>query len=254
MNKNYHPNVGSLGFNSAPDNHCIRHIEGWLKEESMSKYGQGFYGNLEIIRYAHKQGRLLTLDLHSQSIGFAVWSESDEVVVNIDIFEIHPSYRTLGYGKLLFRSIQRLLESKEYKVLKLFCMPQESHQFWESVGFLPFPESISTTHEFTYYYPLSEIAELSPHQTHSERIEVWDKEPNFASTLAPKWTWVIERKGSQLSRPIILPCNKDWKIRWSIENQILEEDKIKRFTPQANRYYKSGFLYIANLDFPLHHQ
>ena len=36
-------------------------------------------------------------------------------------------------------------------------------------------------------------------------------------------------ENGRLKKPIIHPCRKDWRIRWTQNEKVIKDDKIKRF-------------------------
>ena len=78
----------------APTLQDIKEILVWLKKErDRDILGYGFFNNKDIIMDSFRLGNTIVFKQENKSIGLIVWNESDDILVNIDIFVIHPSYK-----------------------------------------------------------------------------------------------------------------------------------------------------------------
>lgn len=105
----------------------------WLKDEHINELGgtRGFYCNRSVIREAARRSRMSVLLLGRTIIGFAVFNS-----YGIDIFEIRPTHRRLGYGRSFAEHIIRELFARGSRELNVDCVPHESQYFWRSLGFV----------------------------------------------------------------------------------------------------------------------
>ena len=231
----------------APTLQDINEILVWLKEErDRDARGHGFYNNKNIIMDSFKLGNAIVFKHENKSIGLIVWNESDDILVNIDIFVIHPSYRGNGFGELFYHDVCNHFVEKGFKAVKLFCEPKTSEKFWVKMGLLKLHDCGYTEHELTYYGILIDVASTI-YINNAEKIELWDVEPYEATEVEPRWTWYIENDEGKLLYPILHPCNCNWNLRWSRNGDVLKEDKIKYFTNKDFELFKSKFLYIEKL-------
>ena len=231
----------------APELEDINEILVWLKEEKENNINQyGFYNNKDIIIKAFESGQAIVFKHGNKSIGLIIWSESDNILVDIDIFVIHPSYRRKGYGELYYKLVSDYFREKGFKVVKLFCEPKTSESFWKRMGLIKFPNCGYTEHELTYYGILIDVASTT-YVKNADKIELWDVEPYESDGKQPKWTWYIEFETDKLLYPIVHPCNCNWNLRWSRNNVVLKEEKVKYFTNESFEVYRSKFLYIERL-------
>ena len=231
----------------APTLQDIKEILVWLKEErDRDARGRGFYNNKNIIMDSFRLGNAIVFKHENKSIGLIVWNESDDILVNIDIFVIHPSYRGKGFGELFYHDVCNYFVEKGFKAVKLFCEPKTSEKFWVKMGLLKLHDCGYTEHELTYYGVLIDVASTI-YLDNAEKIELWDVEPYEAMEAEPRWTWYIENDEGKLLYPILHPCNCNWNLRWSRNGEVLKEGKIKYFTNKDFELFKSKFLYIEKL-------
>ena len=231
----------------APTLQDIKEILVWLKEErDRDARGHGFYNNKNIIMDSFRLENAIVFKHENKSIGLIVWNESDDILVNIDIFVIHPSYRGKGFGELFYHDVCNYFVEKGFKAVKLFCEPKTSEKFWVKMGLLKLHDCGYTEHELTYYGVLIDVASTI-YLDNAEKIELWDVEPYEAMEAEPRWTWYIENDEGRLLYPILHPCNCNWNLRWSRNGEVLKEGKIKYFTNKDFELFKSKFLYIEKL-------
>lgn len=231
----------------APTLQDIKEILVWLKEErDRDARGHGFYNNKNIIMDSFRLGNAIVFKHENKSIGLIVWNESDDILVNIDIFVIHPSYRGKGFGELFYHDVCNYFVEKGFKAVKLFCEPKTSEKFWVKMGLIKLHDCGYTEHELTYYGVLIDVASTI-YLDNAEIIELWDVEPYEAMEAEPRWTWYIENNEGKLLYPILHPCNCNWNLRWSRNGEVLKEGKIKYFTNKDFELFKSKFLYIEKL-------
>ncbi len=228
-----------------PDKQDIKEILNWLKDDINNK-GEGFYNNKDIIEESLKRGNSITFKNGNENIGLVTWNEVEGMLINIDIFVIHPSYRGLGYGAFYYNAISDFFRDKGFKAVKLFCYPHTSETFWKKMGLIKFPDCGYTEHELTYYGVLVDTAS-TVYISNMDKIELWDVEPYEAEGTNPRWTWYVETQKGMLLYPIIQPCNCNWNLRWSRNGVVLKEKKVKYFINEYNELYYSNFLYIDKL-------
>lgn len=217
----------------------------WLKKEKEDR-GNSFYCNKRVIESAFDNGGVIAFKQGKKNIGLVVWSSINKLQADIDIFVIHPDYRGQGYGRLYYNEIIDFFKSRDFKVVKLFCAPTTSEDFWKKMGLIKFPNSVRTEHELTYYTILVDTASIENIGS-MDKIELWDVEPYEAKEKQPKWTWYVEINDDILSYPIIQPCDCNWNMRWSRNNQVIREEKVKYFTNEDSELYYKPFLYINEL-------
>lgn len=246
MNKGGEVLMMEKSIETAPKKSDINEILAWLKKEKDSnKYGEGFYNNKNIIIDSFKIGKTITLKYENENIGLITWSD-DDILVNIDIFVIHPDYRRMAFGEYFYRTVSDHFKAKGFKVIKLFCAPKTSENFWKKMGLVKLYNCGCTEHELTYYDVLVEVASTTD-ISKSDKIELWDVEPYQATEKPPLCTWFIEVCGDKLKFPIIQPCNCNWNLSWSRNNVVIKEEKVKYFTEKDYELFRSNFLYIEEL-------
>lgn len=231
-------------LNISPSKTDFEKVYNWLLEEHDS-LKEGFYCNWSIIEKAFRNKELVTCDISDEPIGFIVWKKR-EITAEIDILEIRPDQRRKGIGKQFYNQFSDYLTTEEVVVIKLFCAPRESEQFWKSLGFIKYPQRGFAESDLTYYQPLIETLDRSD-SFGEHKIELWDVEPHQAKYVEPNWTWNVELSGDKMKVPIIQPCNRNWNLRWSKNEKTIKEAKVKYFSENANRIEHGEFLFITEL-------
>lgn len=224
-----------------PNSIQLEEIKQWLIEENKSS-NQGFFCNWNIIQNAFKEKRFCVCEVEGKAIGFISWTGYD-FYVEIDIMEIHPTYRNKGIGRTFYNKVEDFFRSKDCKAIELFCAPVESENFWKKMNFIKFPNRGYSEPELKYYKPLIDTNTLIKVDT-LNRIELWDVEPYQRNDHKPRWTWEIKEN----QKPILQPCNSNWNLRLTINGEKIKEDKVKYFSPDREIQIGS-FLYIETLDF-----
>lgn len=227
-----------------PNEQDMQEVLVWLKEE-MDNYGSSFYHNRNVIEDALERNNLIVFNHNGKSIGMAVWYGYDAIQVNIDIFVIHPSYRKKGFGEFYYKEISDFFRSRNFKIAKLFCSPEESESFWIKMGFIEYPDC-KTNDPLIYYQVLVDTASIV-NDGEIEKIELWDVEPCSSEEINPRWTWYIRRYDGVLLNPVIQPCNYNWNVRWSKNGIVIKEAKVKYFTDGNFKVCCSNCLYIEEL-------
>lgn len=101
----------------------------WLRNER--RHGTcNFYGNRWTIRDCAAKGMLLVIRADHKVVGFAAL-----YVGEIWLFEIKPSQRGRGYGKLLADASIEALRAKGCRQVCVECEPFTSQPFWKARGF-----------------------------------------------------------------------------------------------------------------------
>ncbi|PXY41808.1 hypothetical protein DMB65_04375 [Flavobacterium cheongpyeongense] len=234
-----------LIINFTPIENDLKTIEKWLFEED-KKSNSGFYGNFQTIKKSFEENRLVIVKREEKIVGFLVWIKGD-LHIEIDILEIHPKHRREGIGEYFVNQISNHFIQKGFKALKLFCSPKESEKFWNSLGFIKFPNCFPSDPDLTYFKPLIEIKEVENKIDSENRIELWDVEPYEAKDKEPIWIWNFENPEFDLSVPILHPCNYKWKISVIKEGEVIKENQIRYFSSKNNRIEFTSFLFIESL-------
>lgn len=235
-------------LNLSPTKDQLLEIRTWLSVE-LDETGEGFMHNWNIIEDYFNRNQLMVLSNESKTIGFMTWNIIEGIVLNIDIAAIQPNQRYKGAGKFLFKEALNYFKTKSIVVVKLFCQPSSSEQFWKSLGFIDMPQTGFAQHELSLYLPLLNFEAPKTNLVDNNEIELWSCEPHRATSEEPEWKWSIELCDNKLISPILAPCSRDWNIRWSRNGEIIKESKVKYFSRDKPIDY-SSFMFIEELRFP----
>ena len=114
------------------ENSELDEIENWLKEESKTSKNSFYnYWNLILVSYSEK--RMAIIKNEKQVIGYTIWSIGD-IYIEIELFEIKPSYRKKRVGEYFIQEISKYFKNKNFLPLKVFCPSAESGIFWKKNG------------------------------------------------------------------------------------------------------------------------
>lgn len=240
-----------------PDHICyepalsqIDYIQEWLIDE-YNRVGEGFYCNWKIIKKAFESKRIATINSNDGlPIGFAIWFFQTDKIVTIDIISILPNKRRTGCGKRLVWNLLAHFKKSGVVAVEVECISDQSESFARSFGFQEFPQNLERAFSGSGYQQFHKILEpsLSPFIDNSNGsiIELWDDEPHKIKDEPAKWIWTAHvKKGTrELLIPIIHPAYYDWRIKWSYNDNIYYDGKIKRF---ENKIHFGKFIIIRKL-------
>lgn len=235
----------------APTGEQLNEIKEWLLIEEHGKPFAGFYCNWNSIEYSFGRNEIAVIFLEKAPIGFLTWFNNDRVTT-IQITEIKPGFRRMGYGKTLLEAVAGKLQNAGVAVLDLHCQPATSKKAWKKLGFKNYPD-VEDFSDFNHeegnwlYKILVPFDKPTKSAANKESIELWSVEPYLASRTLPAWKWHPKFEGGsrKLVNPIIFPANADWNIRWLIDGDAIKENKVKRFLKTEIAF--SNFIIIEEL-------
>lgn len=238
---------GIIRIEISPKETDIEEVLDWLETENdYVNYGLGFYNNKNVILDSFELDKVFTLKIEDKNIGLVVWSDIENEIVDVDIFTIHPDFRNQGFGRYFYNSIYSYFKKLNYKVLKLFCEPKESELFWKKMELEKIPENIRGINKFSYYKILVQTASTKP-MIDSEKIELWNVDCTEVEGKYPIKTWFVNSNENHLKEPLIYPCDYDWYLRWSKNEEIFFEGDVIYLTDYDDEYYRRPFLFITDL-------
>lgn len=211
-------------------------IENWLRIESQNT-GEGFYCNWNIIKTSFQNNKLVVISYRKKVVGFLTFQDyNNDKCIKIEIAEVKNTYRNKGVGKRLINEFLAQFRNKGFLVAILDCCPNTSKPIWKKIGFYEYPERIE---QYSYlsiepkplYRILTNCLEPNVPQKTNEQIELWNKEHFSAMTSESKQIWEIEfiQGTRKLIKPIIYPINREWRIRWILNNKVIFDNMIKYF-------------------------
>lgn len=237
---------GIIRIEISPKETDIEEVLDWLETENdYVNYGLGFYNNKNVILDSFELDKVFTLKIEDKNIGLVVWSDIENEIVDVDIFTIHPDFRNQGLGRYFYNSIYSYFKKLNYKVLKLFCEPKESEPFWKKMELEKIPENIRGINKFSYYKILVQTASTKP-MIDSEKIELWNVDITEVEENHPIKTWYVNSNEYHLREPLIYPCNPNWYLRWSKNEEIFFEGEVI-YLNEYDEYYRRPFLFITDL-------
>jgi ribosomal protein S18 acetylase RimI-like enzyme len=241
----------TLKVDFKPSTDQLYQVKAWLIEEE-NTLSEGFFCNWRIIQDSFENQKICILLLGKKAIGFMTWFERDKVTT-IQITEIRPGFRQLGYGRYLTNALTVKLAKQGFVVLELHCQPAKSEKAWKKLGFKQYPDVEGFTDynisDGKHLYKIL-VPHLKPTKSKKEvaTIELWNVEPYQIDKVSSLWKWhpKVNSHSSHLEKPLIFPAKRDWNIRWSENGIILREEKVKYFGKSADIDF-TNFIVIEKL-------
>lgn len=228
----------------SPNKIHLSEIESWLIDE-VNKNNEGFYCNWSTIVRSFNDNKICTIIVDGVVAGFITYRIGD-FVADIDIAEIKPNMRSLGYGRILIETLLNKLKKDGILVVQLYCSPQKSELAWSKMGFVR-NLNVNEDPRIWMYIVLVKSLPLSYNIKSSDIIQLWDKEPHLCYADNYKWQWCVEYEINTqiLSKPIIFPAHYDWQMSRIKGDVTIACDKVKRFTDR--QIDEDGFIIIREL-------
>lgn len=237
-----------ISFN--PTKKQLLEIRQWLQTED-AQSGEGFFCNWNSIKYSFDSKQMVIIETSGKVIGFMTW-HFKQGSSTIQLAEIHPNFRKLGFCKLMLDQLSEKLVKLDVFALELHCQPEKSEQAWKKLGFKRFPK----TSPFTMYHTKGNIHLykilapcLSPTKTPNsqEAVALFDDEPYLTQSKKAIWRWNLcfNKNSRILKKPIIFPAKRDQRIQWSNGNEVVKDHKIKHFLKEDIDF--GNFLIIKKL-------
>ena len=226
----------------SPNINHLSSIKVWLEDED-EETGQGFYSNWDVIEKAYQNQQMLVLAKDSEPIAFLIY-RFEELTARLEITEVAPKFRKSGYGRMIVDDFMKMAHKQGSLAVDLYCSPEESQEFWESVGFVKFPEMPHEKSKIWMYKPIVETAAIVESDLDKEVLELQQSTTTGFSIK----TWLVERYGgsNMLNHPIIFPVDDNWNLCWRIGSKIFFNDSIKYFR-ESNISF-GDFLIIRELN------
>jgi hypothetical protein len=235
-----------ISFN--PTEEQITEVENWLVEEKKTS-DEGFFCNWELIYKSYQKKECAILISNQKVIGFGTWSIFDQTS-KLEIIEIHPKFRRKRFGEFIINEIIIELTKQNCFVINADCINEKSEKLLRKLKF----EQLSS-HELWDAENIKMFKVIIPNLKNSEQkletgncIELWDDEPHMKERKQPKWIWNLTLKSNTniLVEPIVIPCIGDWNIRWTKDNKLIKENKVKYFMREEIRFGK--FMKLEKLE------
>ena len=232
----------------SPTSEQLAEIESWLITEQ-KEHNEGFYCKWEVISNAFQENLMAVTSKDGKAIGFAIWRFSSEQTATLSIIEVKPAERRTGFGKALTEALMAHLLQKDIKIIDANCLSIISEKLLSGLGYLPYPETKSRK-EGKYLYKIL-IPYLEQSNSETATVELWDNEPHCTDAVPPRWRWetYLLNKRGDLILPIIHPCSADWRIRYSEDDKIIRDTKVKNFI--TDEIYFGGYMILKNLPIAL---
>jgi predicted GNAT family acetyltransferase len=242
-------NLNQVNF--SPTIKQINEIERWLIAENR-KTGDGFYCNWMSIKNSFDKQQMITISANNKTVGFATFDIESKNTAVIEIVEIRPSCRKMGFARELTNELFNFFERQFIKVVFLNCSPETSEPIWKKIGFIEFPDPIDNYNSRALsgkplYKILTDHMQTNTFEFADETIELWNKEPHKTNeNTQHTYLWNLEfiNGTRKLIKPIIQPGNRYWRMRWRINGKTVKDDSIKYF---KNEFNFGNFIIIDEL-------
>lgn len=241
-----------ISFNTTAKH--LKNIKSWLIAEEKTG-NKGFFCNWNVIEQSFNNKKIGVILEENKVIGFITWFDRDRITT-IEIAEIRPGFRRMGYGRKLAQALFDNLQKQGVTALTLHCQPAESEKVWKRMDFKRYP-SVPDFGDYNsekgkwLYKILIPFIKPTKSIKGKESIELWSVEPYQIERVSPEWKWHPKfKKGTRtLIKPIVFPAKRDWNIRWkNNDGLIIRDEKVKRFGKDEIDF--TNFIIIEKLPLP----
>lgn len=208
----------------------LKELDEWLFNEKNKGISQT-YSNFACADFTNNNFAGL-LNENDEAVGYVQYWFSGKYT-SIDIAIIKKEYQKKGFGKLLLDKVTENLMARGTLVLKLYCEPHSSKKIWKKLGFKEFKEieqhqSLNSKNFGSPWLYKTLVPTLKPTRKKyvNKKIELWTElEYKVKADDEPTYIWDV----TEYKLPIIYPVDNEWKLRFSINNEIKYEGVVKRF-------------------------
>ncbi len=144
----------------------------FLKQEyDGESTGSGFWCNRDLIEQgqAARELEVLAHPPDGKILAFCLWSIERG---SMDIIEVRPAYRYRGLGRCLTQYILDRLRDQGFIGVEIQCMPQQSLQVWQKMGFRQVEKTEQPDHTFAVYLLRERRATLGDAETKAVVIQL----------------------------------------------------------------------------------
>lgn len=214
----------------------INQIQEWITSDQ-SVLKDGLLSNWNYIHEGFSQNRAAVALLDASVVGFAIWKPHEADTYSIDFLQIKSNARKLGTGSLLVSKVEEMLMGKGAIMVFGHSISEKSDSFWLKMGNSRLPERQFDRNRFHYddkfmFKILLETLQPNLNNESQETLELWEGEDyRITDGQPPNFAWKLEFKpGSRvLTKPIIVPAEADWMVRWSRNGRNVKHCQVKRF-------------------------
>lgn len=223
-----------VSFN--PHNEHINQIHEWITSDE-KRLKDGLQPNWNYILEGFSKNRAAIALSDCSAVGFAVWKPHEADSYSIDFLQIKSNVRKLGIGTLLVSEVEEMLIRKGALMVFGNSINENSDSFWLKMGNSRLAESQFDRnrlhHDEKFMFKIL-VDTLQPNLTNEsqETLELWENEDYRINEGQPaNFVWALEFKpGSRiLTKPIVVPAEADWMVRWSRNGHNLKHCQVKRF-------------------------
>jgi GNAT superfamily N-acetyltransferase len=223
-------------------------INRWSELESLLKNDSdvsGFYQHLDFIRRKYYQGKVVIALTDNEIVGFASYSIAGGIA-NVELFQISSAKRRAGYGRMFARKLIQHFRELNCIAISGSAEERETSKFWLKVGFRKVDDSIKGI-GFSHYFPLVDSLETKGQKNGNVMIEIWNPYGANSIKINKKWVWKFNINSISSNSCILMPVNLDWRLRLTVNKEVLGDEVIKYIKPRAGEITIGYFLYIPDL-------
>lgn len=214
----------------------IHQIQEWTTSDE-NELKDGLLPNWKYILDGFSQNRAAVALLDASAVGFAISKPHEADTYSIDFLQIKSNARKLGMGSLLVSKVEEMLIGKGAIMVFGHSINEKSDSFWLKMGNSRLPERQFDGNRLHYddkfmFKILVENLQPNLNNESQETLELWDDEDYRIKDGQPaNFVWALEFKpGTRiLTKPIIVPTEADWMVRWSRNGRNIKHCQVKRF-------------------------
>lgn len=189
---------------------------------------KGTFFNWSSIEAAFNSNSLAVATIEHKTVGFYALSKRYPSGT-IDLAEVHPEFRNRKIAARILEVVIEELQKQDFRALDLMCAPPSSEIIWRKMGFTDMPRQQDINQTKLLCYIFGEHLQSTTHRFAHETLEIWDDEPYRTKDGLPKWIYnlAFENGTRELQKPIVLYADYDWRVRWTVGNNVIRDCKLK---------------------------
>lgn len=226
----------TVNYNPSQDD--IRVIKNLLvKEKEEGQKKTPLYNWESIILPAIDEDRFVALYHAQNPIGFAVWRDCGEKIVEIEHIWIDKKFRRKGIGKIFQNILTDFFRRGEFLIIEILCVSVEGEKVSESVGFISLENEYGGD-DRRKYLPLGNCRTIKTAESYicdcPEFYICYYKETEREQCKK------IPLYGNLQKMPVIVDIPGDWRVEFICNGKVVKEGTSKYLFKRMNYKHLLG--------------
>jgi GNAT superfamily N-acetyltransferase len=222
----------------------LKEIEPWLIEENKES-NTGFYSQIELIRHRFYAQKAYLALVDGEIVGFATYTVFENIAT-IELLEIKPDKRQMGYGTSFVRKLKLNFKKDGCNAIAIKSIDKASDTFWEKTGFKNIVELKIRGPGFTHFLSLTKSeyqTEVNKKKQVQVSVKIYDTISINANYEIPVYSWHYSSEQKMLVQPV----DFEWTIKVYKDDNEIYCNLIKRLDNEKCRVLFGSFLVITDI-------